>query len=227
MTKPELFGADNQTMRVPTVLVLDRSGSTAGDPIAELNAGLVVFKKNVEQDEQASLAVDLAVVTFGATVDLIHDFSSIEDFTPPVLVASGGTPMGQAIMTALDRVEERKKCYHENAILYYRPWVFLITDGYPTDAWNHAAQRVHEWDKSNKCLFFCIGVQSADMNTLAQISPHPPVKLQGLAFTSLFALLGNSASTIAKSTPAVGRQIQSNPFGGSDVVQPFHSSASR
>ena len=39
--------------------------------------------------------------------------------------------MGAAINLALDKLEERKQIYQQAGISYFRPWVFLITDGEP------------------------------------------------------------------------------------------------
>lgn len=117
-----------------TVLLLDTSGSmSVGDKITSLNEGLRTFKEAISSDELASKRVDLAVITFGEAVNVMHDFSSIEDFDPPTLTAGGTTPMGEAIVRAADMIEERKKHYRAQGVDYYRPWVFMITDGDPTD----------------------------------------------------------------------------------------------
>ena len=126
--------ANPQQPHCATVLLLDTSGSMSQNgKITSLMEGLTVFKKDVAKDELASKRVDLSVITFGNGVSVTHDFSSIEDFEPPVLSADGYTPMGEAIFKAIDFVEQRKQQYRDKGIDYYRPWIFMITDGEPTD----------------------------------------------------------------------------------------------
>ena len=119
---------ENPENRCPVVLLLDTSGSMSGEPIRELNRGIGAFKEDVIKDSQASLSVELAMVTFGGSVNLIQDFTSIYEFTPPQLEANNQTPMGEAIEYGLHLLETRKLIYKENGVSYYRPWVFLITD---------------------------------------------------------------------------------------------------
>ena len=94
--------------------------------------------------------------------------------------------MGEAIVYALDLMEQRKETYKNNGVQYYRPWVFLITDGAPTDSWQNAARRIREMEAQRRMLFFAVGVAGADMNKLRQIAlpERPPVMLNGLDFTS-------------------------------------------
>ena len=128
-------------------------------------------------------------------------FTSAANFFPPILFAQGDTPMGAAITKALDMVEERKREYRANGISYYRPWIFLITDGAPTDEWQAAANKVFQGEEDKKFAFFSIGVQGADMKTLAQISVRQPLPLQGLQFRELFSWLSSSLRSVSRSTP--------------------------
>lgn len=208
---------ENPENRCPVILLLDTSGSMSGQPIQELNRGLAAFKEDVLRDAQASLSVEVAIVTFGP-VRLIQDFVTIDHFTPPKLEADGVTPMGEAIEYALDLVEKRKQTYKNNGILYYRPWVFLITDGAPTDYWQNAAQRVREEEEQRRMLFFTVAVQNADMNKLREIAPpgRPPVMLNGLDFRALFVWLSTSMKRV--SSGKVGEAVALPPVGWGQIT---------
>lgn len=192
--------ASNPEPRCPCILLLDVSGSMNGRPINELNAGLVTFRDELLADPLALKRVELGIVTFGP-VHVEQPFTCAANFFPPILFAQGDTPMGAAITKALDMVEERKREYRANGISYYRPWIFLITDGAPTNEWQAAANKVFRGEEDKKFAFFTIGVQGADMKTLAQISVRQPLPLQGLQFRELFSWLSSSLRSVSRSTP--------------------------
>lgn len=209
---------ENPEPRVPCVLLLDTSGSMAGEKIQELNAGLKVFKEALMQDELAMLRAEIAVITFGP-VEVKQDFVSAKDFVPPVCEAGGLTPMGEAVLRALDLIEQRKQVYKQNGISYYRPWVFLITDGEPTDSeevWRQAVRRVHEAEERKKVAFFAVGVSGANMERLRELSARAPVRLKGLNFEGMFLWLSASLSTVSHSNPGDTVPLQS-PAGWAEV----------
>ncbi len=208
---------DSIEPRCPVILLCDTSGSMSGEPIDALNKGLITFCNEISMDEQASLRVEAALVTFGP-VQVVQDFTAIDGFFPPQLAANGNTPMGEAIELALDLLEKRKQAYKDNGVQYFRPWVFLITDGAPTDEWVHAAQKVRQADSGQKLLFFAVGVKGADMSILTQISPvaRPPMMLNGLDFGSLFQWLSSSLQKVSGGT--VGAPVDLPPVGWGTVA---------
>ncbi len=207
----------NPEPRCPCVLLLDTSGSMSGDPIQQLNEGLGAFKNSLANDDLALLRVEVAIVTFGP-VNLTQDFVSAGQFQPPTLRANGDTPMGSAINLALDQLEERKKVYRNSGLSYYRPWMFLVTDGQPTDGatWQSAATRLREAESKKKVAFFAVGVEGADMNTLAQLSSRQPVRLQELNFREMFVWLSTSLTSVSYSNPSDEVPLQT-PLGWGQV----------
>jgi len=199
--------ADNPEPRCPCLLLLDVSGSMQGQPIAELNAGLTTFKDELAADALAMQRVEIGIVTFGP-VQIALPFQGTAAFYPPALTAQGDTPMGAAIKQGLDLVHQRKAEYKANGIHYYRPWVFLITDGGPTDEWHSAAAAVREGEASKKFAFFSIGVQGANMDVLKQISVREPLQLDGLRFRDMFRWLSSSLRSVSQSTPGTEVPLQ-------------------
>lgn len=221
---PEPEFVDNPEPRCPCVLLLDTSGSMADErqvsqalspvqkllhntlaarsvkPIDELNAGLVAFRQELLADALAVKRLELALVTFGP-VRLLSDFQAPDLFRPPRLQAEGDTPLGAAVERAIEMVNQRKAAYRQNGISYYRPWIFLITDGEPTDNWQRAAELVRAGEQSKAFAFFAIGVEGAKFEVLQQLSVRQPLRLNGLQFREMFAWLSASLSLVSRSSP--------------------------
>jgi uncharacterized protein YegL len=194
--------ATNPEPRCACVLLLDVSGSMSGRAIDALNEGLRAFAGDLGTDPLARQRVEVAVVTFGGDgVQVVDEFVTAGQFEPTRLKAGGGTPMGEGIVRAIDLVESRKAQYKANGIVYYRPWVFLITDGEPTDDWKEAAGRVRAAEAANGLAFFAVGVEGANHEVLSSIAVRTPLKLQGLKFVELFVWLSQSQRTVSSSKP--------------------------
>jgi uncharacterized protein YegL len=176
-----------------------------GEPINQLNDGLVTFKDELAADALAQKRVEVALVTFGP-VQVHSDFQTADQFQPPKLETTGDTPMGAAIQQALTLLDQRKRTYKANGIAYYRPWIFLVTDGAPTDAWKEAARKVHVEEEAKALSFFAVGVEGAHFDILEQIAVRKPLKLKELRFRDLFIWLSNSLSAVSRSQ--VDDQVQ-------------------
>lgn len=233
--------ATNPEPRCPCVLLVDVSGSMAEivansghdlgytiqqdgqtyravsgglTRMALVNEGLRAYHADLMADSLAAQRVEVSVITFGTTVQTVCPFVTASEFSPPTLDANGETPLGAAILQAIDAVTERKRLYRQNGLHYYRPWIFLITDGTPTDEWRAAAEKVREGEKNKSFAFFAVGVEGADFGTLGQISVRQPLHLKGYSFREMFVWLSQSQRSVSHSNPGQEDQVKlTSPSG--------------
>jgi uncharacterized protein YegL len=195
--------AENPEPRCPCVLLLDTSGSMQGAPVDALNKGLAAFKEDLLKDPLAARRVEVAVVTFDNEVKVLQDFVTVDNFQPPALTAQGQTFMGGGIQRALDLIQARKTQYRSNGIAYYRPWVFMITDGEPQGEPENvvqlATERLKREEAEKRVAFFAVGVEDANMERLTGMVVRTPVKLVGLNFVEMFVWLSRSMEKVAQS----------------------------
>jgi len=190
----------NPTPRCACILVLDTSGSMDGPPIDELNQGVIQFIEEVKGDELAQYSVEIGVVTAGPDVRQqlqitpAHLIESANSFD-----AGGGTPLGEAVIMALNMLEARKIEYKNKGVPYYQPWLVLISDGAPTDSWQEAASRALSMANNKKLVVMPVGVSGADLNILSQFSNRPAKALAGLKFKEFFTWLSASMARVSVS----------------------------
>lgn len=198
---------ENPTPRVPVALCIDTSGSMDGAPIQELVTGVNQFYDAINDDDDAHDAAEVCIVEFNSSAKVIQEFASIERLQRISSIrASGGTAMGEGVNLALDTLEMRKRLYADNGVLYYQPWLVLMTDGAPNGSaaeLERAIQRVNDMIGNKKLTIFPIGIgAAADMDVLKRFSPTKlPLRLQGLSFKEFFEWLSKSVSRVSRSTP--------------------------
>lgn len=197
--------AENPEPRCPCVLLLDTSGSMQGAPLEAMLAGLEAFRFDLAVDPLAARRVEIAVVAFDNRIRVVQDFVPPDRFDIPFLNAEGMTHVGAAIEKALDMVEERKARYRAYDVAYYRPWIFLVTDGEPQgeapDAVQKAVERLRDAEQRKQVAFFAVGVENANMEALSRISVRQPLRLKGLDFREMFVWLSRSMQSVAHSRP--------------------------
>jgi uncharacterized protein YegL len=93
----------------------------------------------------------------------------------------------------------------------YQPWVFLITDGAPTDSIGSAKTLIAIGEEKRKFILHTVGVGAADMERLSELQPaRAPLKPNGLAFAKLFHWLSSSLIAVSRSQPGDAVPLQ-NP----------------
>lgn len=206
---PDVHFSDNASQRTPCVLVLDASGSMAGSPIGQLNAGLHVFESQLKGNPLTALRVQVLVIVANgnAQTEVVTEWTDAIDFDPPTLKADGNTPLGAAMALALDRVEAQKAVYDAHGVSSTRPWILLISDGLPTDpGWERVAERCQQAELDRRCVVFPIGTRGADLEALGRFSVNEAKELAGLQFSELFVWLSRSMTAVSQSAP--GETVQ-------------------
>ncbi|VTS07496.1 vWA domain-containing protein [Tuwongella immobilis] len=227
--------AMNPEPRCPCILLLDVSGSMAevvanrgedtGRTVQQdgksyrvvsggttkmdlLNDGLQAYHAELLADPLAAQRVEVSIMTFGGGVRTVTPFVTAGEFLPPKLKAEGNTPMGEAIRKAIDAISERKQQYRQHGLHFYRPWIFLITDGEPTDVWQVSAELVKEGERNRSFAFFAVGVDQANLDVLRQISVRQPLQLKGMSFREMFVWLSQSQRSVSHSNPGQEHQVK-------------------
>jgi uncharacterized protein YegL len=216
---------DNPDPRVACALLLDTSSSMHGEPIRELNEGFKLFCDEIKQDPLAKKRTEVMVITFGGVARVEIPFTEGRDLEPRTFAANGPTPMGAALDLALNELNAQKQAYRAAGLEYYRPWLFVITDGTPTDgaAFDAAATRVRDAEAAKGVSVFGVGVGSAELTKLSELSTtRPPLQLEGYSFSEMFGWLSASMKVVSNSstfgsTDAVGAQahaeaMEQNPL---------------
>lgn len=196
---------ENFEQKCLCVLVLDTSYSMDDGSIDELNAGLKRFQDELLKDKTTRDRLEVAIVTFDSDVKTIQQPALLTDFSMPTLECNGSTSMIDGISEAIDIVENRKQYYKSHGIPYYRPWIVMMTDGYPDSDQDvdGMSSRIKDAHQHKEFVFMGVGVgDSISEDVLKQLaqSDFPPMKMQAVKFCEFFTWLSNSMSGVSNST---------------------------
>ncbi len=211
---------------VPVVLLVDTSGSMSGAPINELNQGLVEFGNALQEDSLALGRAEVCVISFNSSVQTEMSFRPASEYEAPSLSASGLTALNEAIEAGLDAIEARKAEYRANGVSYYRPWMFLLTDGAPTDTSRESAARtrLQAAIEGKKCVFMPMGIgEYADTAKLQSYYPSSTaakivLKASASNFKESFVWLSASIAAVSNSDPNVASEVQLPPVPSTITV---------
>jgi uncharacterized protein YegL len=200
------------TQRTPCCLVLDTSGSMAIDGrIDQLNQALQGFAQTVRSQELLRQQVIISVIGFGTEATVLSPWAQADEFVAPQLVANGQTVMGEAMATAHAAVEDLREKMKARGVSYTRPWIFLMSDGGPTDRWQESAAESRRRCEMKRTVVWPFGVTGADPHALhAFARPDMDVySLENVNFDEIFRWLSSSLGALASSRP--GQQLQLPP----------------
>ena len=193
------------------LFLVDTSGSMASvitlengeksSPINELNAALNRFKDEVLKDERTKDILDVAIVEFNETTNVVQEFTPVEFMQPVNLIANGGTYMVPAIEKAVEMVDERSRFYRRMGTEPYKPWIVLISDGEPFDSVDGVAQKVCTMAENQKLALWALSIPGANNELLHKLAGRRVLNLIGYDFAGFFNWVNKSMRAVSQSAP--------------------------
>ena len=121
--------------------------------------------------------------------------------------------MGEGINLAIDMVKERNRFYNSMGTPCFKPWIFMITDGAPTDDITSAQQRILDEENKGthgKLKFWAVGVPGYSKDTLTSLTKRC-IALDEANFKGIFNWLSESMVTISVSRVGENPQLSNLP----------------
>ncbi len=151
--------------KLPVYLLLDCSASMTGQPIEQVRQGLRALLDDLFDEPMALETVYLSVITFSSTADQLIPLTEIIKFQEPQIKAQGTTALGTALRLLINCLETEENTTEKQD---WKPLVFLMTDGIPTDSWEAEAAEFKSKQLAN-LIVFAAGI-NANIDNLQKIT---------------------------------------------------------
>ncbi len=161
----------NLIRRLPVYLVLDVSESMAGPAIEAVNNGVQTLVDSLKGNPLALETAYMSVITFARKAEQVIPLTELMRFQPPKLSVRTGSSLGAALKLLMASIKKEVVQTSATTKGDYKPLVFLLTDGQPTDDWESAAKQLRATNNPKMANLYAIGCgPDVDPDVLRQVS---------------------------------------------------------
>jgi len=189
--------------RLPVYMLLDCSGSMHGEPIEAVRTGLRALLSDLQSDPQALETVWLSVITFESSAKQAVPLTEIGAFQEPTLEASGTTSLGEALKLLMKSIDKEVRKTTSSQKGDWKPLIFIMTDGMPTDSWEGPADELNKKRPGN--VIACAAGPGAEDTVLKRMT-EIVVRLQDTAPGTLGAFMKWVTASITTTSASVSAQ---------------------
>lgn len=207
--------------RLPVYLLVDTSGSMTGEPIEAVKQGIKALVMELKTDPQALETAYLSVISFASTAVQLSPLTEIISFKEPHLQAHGVTAFGSALNLLMDCINSEVRKSDASHKGDWKPLVFIITDGTPTDDWEQQADLLKNSGVAN--IIACAAGSNADTKVLKAVTDNVLMMntLSAGDFSKFFRWVSSSVKMTSVSVDArPGGAVQLPPAPDGFVIVP-------
>ncbi|MEW2352982.1 VWA domain-containing protein [Spirillospora sp. NPDC029432] len=206
---------------LPFYLVCDESYSMAGEPLEEINKQLPEIFTEIASNPTVADKARLGIIGFSDRAEVLLPLADLNDVHQlPKLEPKGATSYGVVFDRLRDTIEQDIRALKADGHVPFRPTVFFLTDGQPTDSdWASAHQRLTGRDFGPRPTILAFGFGHVRPETLQSVATfrafiadeelNPSNALREFAKQLLNSVVASAVASSAafSANPAAGAQM--------------------
>ncbi|MFD9373047.1 VWA domain-containing protein [Streptomyces sp. NPDC060020] len=184
---------------LPFYMVCDESGSMGGDPIDAINNALPELYDEISSNPTVSDKTRFCLIGFSSEARVLQPLADLSELTGlPALQVSGLTHFGHAFETLRLTMEQDVARLKAEGHQVFRPVVFFLSDGIPTDSWAQEYAALTGPAARIRPHIVAFGIGECDRATITQVATFKAF-IQKDATVSPAAALREFATALTKS----------------------------